>query len=154
MSLLLTRQPSRHIPQCFLDRTIRSAVEQHLFDVNPLEDQHSDAHESTPCPSRVTLTARQRRRHQREQQHQEEGRKHREKNRYRGRGIIVIDVTCRKCHAERTPKPRKPKKSPTLMQLSENTAAHAVSHTLYSPSLFIFMSVTFSLLLYYYNYYY
>uniref|UniRef100_A0A669E4C2 Family with sequence similarity 13 member A n=1 Tax=Oreochromis niloticus TaxID=8128 RepID=A0A669E4C2_ORENI len=51
----------------FLDRTIRSAVEQHLFDVNPLEDQHSDTHESTPCPSRVTPTARQRRRHQREQ---------------------------------------------------------------------------------------
>lgn len=57
-------------------------------------------------------------------------------------------------HTERTPKPRKPKKIPTLIQLSENTAAHAVSHTLYSPSLFIFMSVTFSLLLYYYNYYY
>uniref|UniRef100_A0A669DFK0 Family with sequence similarity 13 member A n=1 Tax=Oreochromis niloticus TaxID=8128 RepID=A0A669DFK0_ORENI len=76
----------------FLDRTIRSAVEQHLFDVNPLEDQHSDTHESTPCPSRVTPTARQRRRHQREQQHQEESQKHREKNRYRGRGIIMKSV--------------------------------------------------------------
>ncbi|XP_026027082.1 protein FAM13A isoform X5 [Astatotilapia calliptera] len=136
----------------FLDRTIRSAVEQHLFDVNPLEDQHSDAHESTPCPSRVTLTARQRRRHQREQQHQEEGQKHREKNRApsvtgdtnkenvpssSSSGSVGEDMSSRvdsqegqRSHAERTPKPRKPKKSPTLMQLSENTAAHATLKTM------------------------
>uniref|UniRef100_A0A3Q2VEK3 Family with sequence similarity 13 member A n=1 Tax=Haplochromis burtoni TaxID=8153 RepID=A0A3Q2VEK3_HAPBU len=136
----------------FLDRTIRSAVEQHLFDVNPLEDQHSDAHESTPCPSRVTLTARQRRRHQREQQHQEEGQKHREKNRApsvtgdtnkenvpssSSSGSVGEDMSSRvdsqegqRSHAERTPKPRKPKKSPTLMQLSENAAAHATLKTM------------------------
>ncbi|XP_063332192.1 protein FAM13A isoform X6 [Pelmatolapia mariae] len=138
----------------FLDRTIRSAVEQHLFDVNPLEDQHSDTHESTPCPSRVTLTARQRRRHQREQQHQEEGQKHREKNRApsvtgdtnkenvpsssgSSSGSVGEDMSSRvdsqegqRSHAERTPKPRKPKKSPTLMQLSENTAAHATLKTM------------------------
>ncbi|XP_035762162.1 protein FAM13A isoform X8 [Neolamprologus brichardi] len=138
----------------FLDRTIRSAVEQHLFDVNPLEDQHSDAHESTPCPSRVTLTARQRRRHQREQQHQEEGQKHREKNRApsvtgdtnkenvpssggSSSGSVGEDMSSRvdsqegqRSQAERTPKPRKPKKSPTLMQLSENTAAHATLKTM------------------------
>lgn len=133
----------------FLDRTIRSAVEQHLFDVNPLEDQHSDTHESTPCPSKVTPTARQRRRHQREQQHQEESQKHREKNRApsvtgdtnkenvpsssgSSSGSAGEDMSSRvdsqegqRSHAERTPKPRKPKTSPTLMQLSENTAAHA-----------------------------
>lgn len=138
----------------FLDRTIRSAVEQHLFDVNPLEDQHSDTHESTPCPSRVTPTARQRRRHQREQQHQEESHKHREKNRApsvtgdtnkenvpsssgSSSGSVGEDMSSRvdsqegqRSHAERTPKPRKPKKSPTLMQLSENTAAHATLKTM------------------------
>ncbi|XP_005456999.1 protein FAM13A isoform X2 [Oreochromis niloticus] len=138
----------------FLDRTIRSAVEQHLFDVNPLEDQHSDTHESTPCPSRVTPTARQRRRHQREQQHQEESQKHREKNRApsvtgdtnkenvpsssgSSSGSAGEDMSSRvdsqegqRSHAERTPKPRKPKKSPTLMQLSENTAAHATLKTM------------------------
>ncbi|XP_039469285.1 protein FAM13A isoform X1 [Oreochromis aureus] len=138
----------------FLDRTIRSAVEQHLFDVNPLEDQHSDTHESTPCPSRVTPTARQRRRHQREQQHQEEGQKHREKNRApsvtgdtnkenvpsssgSSSGSVGEDMSSRvdsqegqRSHAERTPKPRKPKKSPTLMQLSKNTAAHATLKTM------------------------
>ncbi|XP_030585167.1 protein FAM13A isoform X2 [Archocentrus centrarchus] len=132
----------------FLDRTISSAVEQHLFDVNPLEAQQSDSCELTTCSSRVTPTARQRRRAQREQQ-QEEGQKHREKN----RGLSVREDTNKEnvpsssgstsasvgedmgsrvesqagqsSHAERTPKPRKPKNNPTFMQLTENKAAQA-----------------------------
>ncbi|KAM6940691.1 protein FAM13A [Xenentodon cancila] len=57
-----------------LDQTIRSAVEQHLFDANPLADRHPENWELTTCPSspRVTPTARQRRRLQREQQGEEE----------------------------------------------------------------------------------
>uniref|UniRef100_A0AAQ5XTT5 Rho-GAP domain-containing protein n=1 Tax=Amphiprion ocellaris TaxID=80972 RepID=A0AAQ5XTT5_AMPOC len=79
-------------PISYLDRTIRSAVEQHLFDVNPLEDQHSGTCEFTTRPSspKVTLTARQRRRHQRDQQ--EEGLKLRERNRYRKSGIVLMLV--------------------------------------------------------------
>uniref|UniRef100_A0A3Q1B2Q6 FAM13A-like domain-containing protein n=1 Tax=Amphiprion ocellaris TaxID=80972 RepID=A0A3Q1B2Q6_AMPOC len=85
-----------HLTSCsnllYLDRTIRSAVEQHLFDVNPLEDQHSGTCEFTTRPSspKVTLTARQRRRHQRDQQ--EEGLKLRERNRYRKSGIVLMLV--------------------------------------------------------------
>lgn len=58
-------------------------MEQHLFDVNPLEEESSGDSELTSSP-RVTPTARQRRRHQREQQLQEEGLRHRERNRYSG----------------------------------------------------------------------
>uniref|UniRef100_A0A1A7YNY6 Family with sequence similarity 13, member A n=1 Tax=Iconisemion striatum TaxID=60296 RepID=A0A1A7YNY6_9TELE len=63
----------------FLDQTIRSAVEQHLFDVNPSADQHSETFGLTARPSstRVTTTARQRRRLQREQQ--EEGLRERDR---------------------------------------------------------------------------
>ncbi|XP_068178247.1 protein FAM13A isoform X2 [Antennarius striatus] len=53
-----------------LDRTIRSVVEQHLFDVNLLVDQSSQDCQLTPCspsPS-ATPSARQRRRQQRAQQ--------------------------------------------------------------------------------------
>uniref|UniRef100_A0A8D2ZXS9 Family with sequence similarity 13 member A n=1 Tax=Scophthalmus maximus TaxID=52904 RepID=A0A8D2ZXS9_SCOMX len=65
----------------FLDRTIRSAVEQHLFEVNPLQDQSSEECELTPRPPspKVTPTARQRRRRQREQR-QEESPRQRERN--------------------------------------------------------------------------
>uniref|UniRef100_A0A3P8T1T7 Uncharacterized protein n=1 Tax=Amphiprion percula TaxID=161767 RepID=A0A3P8T1T7_AMPPE len=127
---------SAHFYSFYLDRTIRSAVEQHLFDVNPLEEQHSGTSEFTTRPSspKVTLTARQRRWHQRDQQ--EEGLKLRERNRYRKSGIVlmlVVDGTSIKLggqsgHTERTPKPRKSKHTPTLVQLTDNQAAHAVSH--------------------------
>ncbi|XP_067441001.1 protein FAM13A isoform X2 [Thunnus thynnus] len=136
----------------FLDRTIRSTVEQHLFDVNPLEDQSSEDCESTPCPSspRVTPTARQRRRHQREQQ--EEGLRHRENRAASVRadtnkenipssggsssgttgedtGSSVDSQGGQGGHAERTPKPRKSKHSPTLVQLTENQDAHALKES-------------------------
>uniref|UniRef100_A0A7N8WJ82 Family with sequence similarity 13 member A n=1 Tax=Mastacembelus armatus TaxID=205130 RepID=A0A7N8WJ82_9TELE len=76
----------------FLDRTIRSAVEQHLFNVNPLRDQSSPDCELTPCPqpSKLTSTARQRRRHQREQS--EDGLKQRDSKRYRASHIVTKSV--------------------------------------------------------------
>ncbi|XP_008289837.1 protein FAM13A isoform X2 [Stegastes partitus] len=133
----------------YLDKTIRSAVQQHLFDVNPLEDQHSENCGLTTCPSSptVTLTARQRRRHHRDQQ--EEGLKLRERNRAASikadtnkenipssggssSGSIGEDTGSswdsrggQSGHAERTPKPRKSKHSPTLVQLTDNQASHA-----------------------------
>ncbi|CAB1327288.1 unnamed protein product, partial [Coregonus sp. 'balchen'] len=65
-----------------LERTIRSAVEQHLFDVQMCGGGQSTTEdsESTGCSSspEVTLTARQRRRHQREQ---EEAQRHRDRSR-------------------------------------------------------------------------
>lgn len=66
----------------FLDRTISSVVEQHLFNVNSPADQSSEDCQLTPCPlsPSVTTTARQRRRQQREQQ--EEGLRHKERHRY------------------------------------------------------------------------
>ncbi|KAK1887040.1 Protein FAM13A, partial [Dissostichus eleginoides] len=127
-----------------LDRTIRSAVEQHLFNVHPVEGQSSEGSELT-CPSspRETPTARQRRRHQREQQ--EEGLRHKERNRAASSqadkenipssagsstssvsedtGSRVNSQGGQGAHAERTPKPRKWKHSPTLVQLTDNQDA-------------------------------
>lgn len=73
----------------FLNRTIRTTVEQHLFEVNPLGDLSSDDCELTPYPTSPVArpTARQRRRHQREQ---EEGLRHRERSRY---GVIACSCT-------------------------------------------------------------
>ncbi|XP_063740040.1 protein FAM13A isoform X2 [Eleginops maclovinus] len=132
-----------------LDRTIRSAVEQHLFNVPPVEDQSSEGGELTPHPSspRETPTARQRRRHHREQQ--EEGLRHKEINRAASSlaekeniplsagsitgsvsedtGSSVNSQGGQSAHTERTPKPRKWKHSPTLVQLTDNQDAHAFS---------------------------
>ncbi|XP_028449892.1 protein FAM13A isoform X5 [Perca flavescens] len=125
----------------FLDRTIHSAVEQHLFDVNPVGDQSSEDSELIPWPSSpmATPTARQRRRHQREQQ--EEGLRHKERNRAASvradtnkenipsssLGNVGEDKAKsqggQSGHAERTPKPSK--HSPTLVQLTGNQEAHA-----------------------------
>ncbi|XP_049422668.1 protein FAM13A isoform X1 [Epinephelus fuscoguttatus] len=132
----------------FLDRTIRSTVEQHLFDGNSVGDQSSEDSELTPGPQspRVTPTARQRRRHQREQQ--EEGLRQKERNRAasvqadtnkenipssggssagsvgENTGSSVDSQGGQSGHAERTPKPRKSKHSPTLVQLTDNQDAH------------------------------
>ncbi|XP_037327018.2 protein FAM13A isoform X2 [Pungitius pungitius] len=51
----------------FLDRTIRSAVVQHLFDGNPSGDQSSEDGDLNLRPTPPRPSARQRRRHQREQ---------------------------------------------------------------------------------------
>ncbi|XP_070836786.1 protein FAM13A isoform X2 [Chaetodon trifascialis] len=134
----------------FLDRTIRSSVEQHLFDVNSLGDQCSEDCQLTPCPPSpsVTPTARQRRRCQREQQ--EEGLRHKERSRAASvrahtnkenipssggsssgsagedTGSSVDSQGGQSGQAERTHKPRKSKHSPTLVQLTDNQDAHAL----------------------------
>ncbi|KAM4603968.1 protein FAM13A [Polymixia lowei] len=135
----------------FLDRTIRSAVERHLFEASPSADSSSEARESTPRPPPpvVTPTARQRRRHQREQQ--EEGLRHRESTRAAflradidkenipssggasisavGAGEDAGRVASRggqSGHPEHTLKPKKSKPCPTLVQLTDNQAAHAL----------------------------
>ncbi|KAG7221816.1 hypothetical protein INR49_016991, partial [Caranx melampygus] len=151
-----------------LDRTIRSAVEQHLFDINPVEGQSSEDCELTlhlPSP-KVTPTARQRRRHHREQQ--EEGLRHRERNRAASiradtnkeniplssgssgssgsrSGSIEEDTGSSSLdsqggqsgHTEQTPKPRKSKHSPTLVQLTDNQDVHTVSHCTFSFQLLL-----------------
>ncbi|XP_056264198.1 protein FAM13A isoform X3 [Pseudoliparis swirei] len=133
----------------FLDRTIRSSVEQHLFDGNPVGDESSEDCERLlrpRSPRATTPSARQRRRRQREQQ--EEGQRHKERN---GAASVRADTNKENIplsggsssgsvaedtgggvdsqedqsgHAERTPKPRKCKHSPTLVQLTDNQDAH------------------------------
>nr|XP_046272138.1 LOW QUALITY PROTEIN: protein FAM13A [Scatophagus argus] len=134
----------------FLDKTIRSVVEQHLFDVNSSGDQSSEDSQLTPRPPspNVTPTARQRRRLQREQQG--EGLRHRERNRATSvradtnkenipsssgssSGSVGEDTGRsadspggQSAHAERTPKPRKSKRCPTLLQLTDNQDTHTL----------------------------
>uniref|UniRef100_A0A665XC28 Rho-GAP domain-containing protein n=1 Tax=Echeneis naucrates TaxID=173247 RepID=A0A665XC28_ECHNA len=75
-----------------LDKTIRSAVEQHLFDLNLCRDQSSENCELAPHPPSPKLkpTARQRRRHHREQQAKDL--RYQERNRYY-RSRIVMNLT-------------------------------------------------------------
>ncbi|XP_018517080.1 protein FAM13A isoform X2 [Lates calcarifer] len=132
----------------FLDRTIRSAVEQHLFDINPSGDQSSEDSESTPRPPspKVTATARQRRRQQREQH--DDSLRHRDRNRApsvssdtnkenipssggSSSGSVGDDTGSSSLdsqggHAEQTSKPRKSKYKPTLVQLSDNQDTYTV----------------------------
>ncbi|TNN89473.1 Protein FAM13A [Liparis tanakae] len=134
----------------FLDRTIRSSVEQHLFDGNPVGDESSGDCERSlrpRSPRATTPSARQRRRHQRAQQ--EEGQRQRERNRAASvradtnkeniplsggssSGSVAEDAgggvdsqEDQSGHAERTPKARKCRHSPTLVQLTDNQDAHA-----------------------------
>ncbi|XP_070712639.1 protein FAM13A [Pempheris klunzingeri] len=134
----------------FLDRTISSAVEQHVFHVSPSEDQNSEDCDLSSCPPspRVTPTARQRRRYQREQQ-QEEGLRRKERNRAASvrsdtnkenipssggssSGSVGEDTGSsmdsqggQSGHSERAPKPRKSKNNPTLVQRTDNQDTHA-----------------------------
>nr|XP_043884531.1 protein FAM13A isoform X2 [Solea senegalensis] len=143
----------------FLDRTIRSAVEQHLFNINPLGDQGSEECELSPCRTslKVTPTARQRRRHQRDQkQQQEEEEKEEEEEHLRrrerdravsvrsdtnkenipsssgrhsgsvGENTVGSSVDSHGGHTGQTPKPRKSKQNPTLVQLTDNKDVHTV----------------------------
>lgn len=81
---------SRFFLNCvrFLNRTISSVVEQHLFSVNPTRGQSSGDSHLTPWPpaSGVRTSARQRRRQWREQQ--EELLRRKEKNRYNERSTM------------------------------------------------------------------
>ncbi|KAM9770429.1 protein FAM13A isoform 1-T1 [Menidia menidia] len=129
-----------------LDQTIRSAVEKHLFDVNPLADQHSEPCTTFPSSPKLTPTARQRRRLQREQQ--EAGLGLRERSRASStraenkKGSILTnggsssgnvgEDTDSSLDSQggqtgftgRTPKPRKPNHSPTPEQLTNKLVAH------------------------------
>lgn len=82
----------------FLNRTISSVVEQHLFSINPTRGQSSGDSHLTPCPpaSGVKTSARQRRRQRREQQ--EELLRRKERNRYNEHSTIttvflLVDAT-------------------------------------------------------------
>ena len=109
-----------HPPPCslltpsFLDRTIRAAVQQHLFEINPLDRSGVTGpglpdtglpepgwhgpnltfdQESTTCfsPPPLTSSARQRRRQKREQREEEEGEREPERSRY-GSPLVVSAV--------------------------------------------------------------
>ncbi|MEQ2303694.1 hypothetical protein AMECASPLE_019587, partial [Ameca splendens] len=134
------------VVRSFLDQTISSAVEQHLFDINPSVEQHSETCGLTPRHSspKGTPTARQRRRQQREQQ----GEGLRQRNRAASTradtnkeniptsggsssgsageetGSSVDSLEGQSGRAEQTSKPRKSKHYPTLVQLTDNQAAH------------------------------
>uniref|UniRef100_H3D0E9 Family with sequence similarity 13 member A n=1 Tax=Tetraodon nigroviridis TaxID=99883 RepID=H3D0E9_TETNG len=120
----------------FLNRTISSVVEQHLFSTNPTRGQSSGDPDLTPSPPALAVrtSARQRRRQRREQQE--------ELLRRRGAGtnkenIPSSEGSLREKEAgsssadllggdgERTPKPRK--HSPTLVLLANNQDTHTIS---------------------------
>ncbi|KAF3687783.1 Protein FAM13A [Channa argus] len=130
----------------FLDRTIRSTVEQHLLGVNLSEDQSSQDSELTSCvlSPKAPSSARQRRRYQRERQ--EEGMRHQERRRAvsiranpnkenipsssvsslrEDLGSSLGSQGGQSGHTEQTPKPRKVKSSPKLLQLTDNQDTHA-----------------------------
>ncbi|XP_075888738.1 protein FAM13A isoform X2 [Nelusetta ayraudi] len=133
----------------FLDRTIRSVVEQRLFSVSPVGSRSPEERQLTPCPPppSVTPTARQRRRHQREKR--EEELTQRDRNRATsatadrnkenipsgsrisagqdGGGMEARE--CQGGRSERTPRPRKWRHSPTLVQLTGNQDAHALKES-------------------------
>ncbi|KAF6718724.1 Protein FAM13A [Oryzias melastigma] len=132
----------------FLDQTIRSAVEQHVFGANTIADQPQESCDFTTCPSspRVKPTARQRRRRQREQQ--EEGLGLQEKNRAgstrtdnnkenipssvgSSSNSLVEDTVgsevsqgSQSSTSEQIPRSRKSSHSPTTVQLIEHQADH------------------------------
>ncbi|XP_067352762.1 protein FAM13A isoform X6 [Channa argus] len=131
----------------FLDRTIRSTVEQHLLGVNLSEDQSSQDSELTSCvlSPKAPSSARQRRRYQRERQ--EEGMRHQERRRAvsiranpnkenipsssvsslrEDLGSSLGSQGGQSGHTEQTPKPRKVKSSPKLLQLTDNQDTHAL----------------------------
>uniref|UniRef100_A0A8C4FBV9 Family with sequence similarity 13 member A n=1 Tax=Dicentrarchus labrax TaxID=13489 RepID=A0A8C4FBV9_DICLA len=88
VKVLYTHRSTR----CSLQRS--AAVEQHLFDVNPLGGQSAEDCQLTLSPS-VTPTARQRRRHLREQQ--EDELRHKERSRYNDTVMaLVVDGTTMK----------------------------------------------------------
>ncbi|XP_058239556.1 protein FAM13A isoform X3 [Hemibagrus wyckioides] len=115
----------------YLEKTIRSAVEQHLFDAHMQPDlslqQSSEAAGQAPLPA---TTARQRRRQQREQEeNRERCRNDIDKENIPSRGpnssaSISISITeeseRRLATADEDSRSRKPKHSPTLTELSHN----------------------------------
>ncbi|XP_053357495.1 protein FAM13A isoform X2 [Clarias gariepinus] len=117
----------------YLEKTIRSAVEQHLFDARMHPDQGSqqspEAAVQAPVPA---TTARQRRRQQREQdENRERCRDDIDKENVPSRGLnsgasvslsisITEETERRPVTADEDSRSRKPKHSPTLTELSRN----------------------------------
>ncbi|XP_060782477.1 protein FAM13A isoform X2 [Neoarius graeffei] len=125
--------PDHHRPDLthYVENTIRSAVEQHLFDTHMQPDQSLEqsseaVHQASPPPT----TARQRRRQQREQdENRERCRNAIDKENIPSRGLnssaSVSNSTTeesdrRLASADEDSRSRKPKHSPTLTELSHN----------------------------------
>ncbi|XP_055014474.1 protein FAM13A-like [Boleophthalmus pectinirostris] len=128
----------------YLERTIRSTVEQHLFGINPLRDQRSEDCDSNPGPRSPAgaPTARERRRNRR--QHDADSPRHRDKSSRdtsarthtnkeniqwsdRGRGgAEVVEETDQRSLLEQSSK--KWRHSPTLVRLSDKHNAHAETY--------------------------
>lgn len=112
----------------YLEKTIRSAVEQHLFDAHMQPDQSLQAAGQASFPA---TTARQRRRHQKElEANLERGRNGIDKENIPSRGLnssasVSISTTEESerrlaSAADEDSRSRKPKQSPTLTELSHN----------------------------------
>ncbi|XP_036430869.1 protein FAM13A isoform X3 [Colossoma macropomum] len=111
----------------YLERTIRSAVEQHLFDVHMQAGQSSpQGSESAGHSASPVTTARQRRRQQRElEENREKFRDDIDKENIPSRGLSgSVSISAseederRLDSAQEGTRPRKPKHSPTLTELS------------------------------------
>ncbi|CAM4475000.1 unnamed protein product [Leuciscus chuanchicus] len=106
----------------FLEKTIRSAVEQHLFNTRMHTGQSSEDLDTTAYFSSPLTTARERRRHLREQE--QNFRVEGDKENIPSPGVRVTEECDRRLllphEAQRN---RKPKHSPTLTELSANQDA-------------------------------
>ncbi|XP_077102222.1 protein FAM13A isoform X5 [Siphateles boraxobius] len=106
----------------FLEKTIRSAVEQHLFNTRMHTGQSSEGLDTTACFSSPVTTARERRRHLREQE--QNFRVEGDKENIPSPGVRVTEECDRRLTlAHEAQRNRKPKHSPTLTELSDNQDA-------------------------------
>ncbi|XP_051559159.1 protein FAM13A-like isoform X2 [Myxocyprinus asiaticus] len=107
-----------------LEKTIRSAVEQHLFNRNMHTGQSSEGLDPTAHPLSPVTTARERRRHQREQEGKENYRVKGDKENIQSPGVRVTEEgESRLLLALEGQRNRKPKHNPTLTELSDNQDA-------------------------------
>ncbi|XP_051560793.1 protein FAM13A-like isoform X2 [Myxocyprinus asiaticus] len=107
-----------------LEKTIRSAVEQHLFNGHMHTGQSSEGLESTAHTSSPVTTARERRRHQRDQEEKENIRVEGDKENIPSPGVRVTEEDERHLLlALEGQRNRKPKHNPTLTELSDNQDA-------------------------------
>ncbi|XP_052463883.1 protein FAM13A isoform X7 [Carassius gibelio] len=107
----------------FLEKTIRSAVEQHLFNSQMHTGQSSEGLDPTAHSSSPVTTARERRRHLREQQ--EHFRVEGDKENVPSLGVRVTEEGDRRLLSppHEVQRNRKPKHSPTLTEHSDNPDA-------------------------------
>ncbi|XP_026062526.1 protein FAM13A-like isoform X8 [Carassius auratus] len=107
----------------FLEKTIRSAVEQHLFNSQMHTGQSSEGLDPTAHSSPPVTTARERRRHLREQQ--EHFRVEGDKENVPSLGVRVTEEGDRRLLSppHEVQRNRKPKHSPTLTEHSDNPDA-------------------------------